>query len=440
MKHCFLLLFSVVAFAQQSFQVTDFGYSSDIVQIQEALYQFDETQNNYVLSSEYVTTAKDAKFQSQIVSSIISDKKLSGEYKYIYDTDGTLKAINYEPITENWGYPIQVQFQYKNGKVSKMLVENLSNTFYEYNTQGFLSKEIQKDLKDELLQITEYSNYKGSKNYTKINKTDESSPNFTKEIYEEGLLKFSENYSGDFNWTTTYTYDKFRNILSQVYDDNSKIEFYYELDKNNNRIKIAKWSSAYPNDNAFTFVKLTYNNGTTSGSTTIDYDFVKKYNPVFRQKDSLVNAYKKLNYPKKNYLNILKNDSDIEVLDAFENDYLQVTKQLKTPDELSLILYNTIDKKTYYFQDFYTEKISFYQWYEAHKLESSSGIFWIKSDDFQVYFYKDGIFLNGDHFTSKPDNSGKHLFITDENGKQYWIKNIDDVKSGVLYPLLERKQ
>ena len=138
MKHCFLLLFSVVAFAQQNFQVTDFGYSSDVVQIQEALYQFDETQNDYVLSSEYVTTAKDAKFQSQIVSSIISDKKLSGEYKYIYDTDGTLKAINYEPITENWGYPIQVQFQYKNGKVSKMLVENLSNTFYEYNAQGFL--------------------------------------------------------------------------------------------------------------------------------------------------------------------------------------------------------------------------------------------------------------------------------------------------------------
>ena len=55
----------------------------------------------------------------------------------------------------DFGYPMKFLFQYEKGKLVKMIIEGISTTYYEYDRTGNLIKEIQKDVKNEVVKETE---------------------------------------------------------------------------------------------------------------------------------------------------------------------------------------------------------------------------------------------------------------------------------------------
>ena len=439
MKFAILFLFWFAnIFAQQQFRTSDFGYSDDVVKVEESLYKFNIETKEFVRENTYTTEIKNTYFQKQTLESYFGDKTLIGEYTYSYNSDFTLKEINYKPLEGNFGYPMKFLFQYEKGKLVKMIIEGISTTYFEYDRTGNLIKEIQKDVKNEVVKVTTYQDYKGKSSYVKIQK-DRTGADFTKEYFENSIIKRKELVSGDFNSITTYTYDKHKNVLSQVYDDSSRIYFNYEFDTKKNRIKIAKLSPAMPEDNSFTFVKITFADGTTSGSTSLDLVFVKKHDKLFREKDSLMQQYQNVVYSRKDYLSVLKGeDNVIEIQDSYDNNFEKVLQLVDTPEHSSLVIFNEVDQTVHFVKGFYLDGFSKHEWQDAEKIESPTRIFWVKNNKFKISFYQDGKYLQSSNFSIENDENSKHLVVKSVDGTIYQIQNIDASEAGRLYPLFKK--
>lgn len=441
MKLSILFLFSFAHFfAQQQFRTLDFGYTDDVVKVEESLYKFNIETKEFVRENTYTTEIKNTYFQKQTLESYFGDKTLIGEYTYSYNSDFTLKEINYKPLEENFGYPMKFLFQYEKGKLVKMIIEGISTTYFEYDRTGNLIKEIQKDVKNEVVKVTIYQDYKGKSSYVKIQKDgDGTGADFTKEYFENSIVARKELVSGDFNSIITHTYDKNKNILSQVYEDSSRIDFNYEFDAKNNRIKIAKLSQAVPDDNSFTFIKITYADGTTSGSASLDLDFVKKHDKLFREKDSLLQHYQKVAYSRKDYLSVLKGDEDkIEIQDSYDNNFEKVVQLVETPEHSSLIIFNEVDQTVHFVKGFYLDDFAKHEWQDAVKLESPTRIYWVKDNKYKISFYQDGKYLQSSNFSIENDENPKHLVVKSVDGAIYQIQNVETSEAGRLYPLFKK--
>jgi len=224
-----------------------------------------------------------------------------------------------------------------------------------------------------------------------------------------------------------------------VYNDSSRIDYNYELDAKNNRIKIAKLSQALPEDNSFTFIKITYVDGTTSGSTNFDLDFVKKYDEVFREKDSLLQHYQKVAHSRKDYLSVLKGDEDkIEIQDSYDNNFEKVVQLVDTPEHSSLVIFNEVDQSVHFVKGFYLDDFAKHEWQDAVKLESPTGIYWVKNNKFKISFYQGGKYLQSSNFSIENDENPNHLVVKSVDGTTYQIQNVDTSEAGRLYPLFKK--
>lgn len=440
MKNLVLIFFSVFSFAQQQFRTSDFGYSDDVVKVEESLYKFNKETKDFVRENTYTTEIKNTYFQKQTLESYFGENRLIGEYGYRYNPDFTIKEIEYKPIEGKFGYPMKFLFQYEKGKLRKMIAEGMQTTFYEYDKNGNRTKEIQKDLRNEVVKTILYQDYKNNKTYTKLSKDgDGTGTDFTKEHFENGLVKHTEFVSGDFKSETKYTYDAFKNIKSQVYNDSSRIDYNYELDAKNNRIKIAKLSQALPEDNSFTFVKITYADGTTSGSVELDLHFIKKHDKLFREKDSLMQHYQKVTYTRKDYLSVLKGEEGaIEIQDSYDNNFEKVVQLTDTPEHSSLVIFNEVDQSVHFVKGFYLDDFAKHEWQDAVKLESPTRIYWVKNNKFKISFYQDGKYLQSSNFSIENDENPNHLVVKSVEGSIYQIQNVDTSEAGRLYPLFKK--
>ncbi|GAA4765986.1 MULTISPECIES: hypothetical protein [Flavobacterium] len=440
MKNLILIFFSVCSFGQQQFRTSDFGYTDDVIKVEESLYKFNKETKEFVRENAYTTEIKNTYFQKQTLESYFGENRVFGEYWYRYNPDFTIKEIEYKPMEGKFGYPMKFLFQHEKGKLRKMIAEGIQTTFYEYNKNGNLIKEIQKDSRNEVVKTIWYQDYTNKNTYQKIIKNNEvTDASTTKEFYENGMLKRKEFVSGDFKSQTNYTYDAYNNVLSQVYHDGSRIDYNYELDAKNNRIKIAKLSQALPEDNSFTFVKITYADGTISGSAELDLDFVKKHDKVFREKDSLMHQYQKVAYSRKDYLSVLKDDEDkIEIQDSYDNNFEKVVQLVDTPEHSSLLIFNEVDQSVHFVKGFYLEDFVKHEWHDAIKLESPTRIFWVKDNKYKISFYQDGKYLQSSNFSIEDDENPSHLVVKTVNGEIYQIQNVDTSESGRLYPLFKK--
>lgn len=440
MKYFFFLFYSIIVFSQQQFRTTDFGYSSDVKKVEESLYKFNKYENKFVLESISVTDVQDTYFQKQIIESYVEQNKLVAEYNYFYNPDSTLKEINYKPSTNQFAFPLQFIFKYANSKLEKMQIQGISNTFYFYDSKGNLEKEIQKDIQNELVKTTVYKRNVANDTYEKvIQEGDGSTGDFTKEYYEKGLKIKSETKNEDTTFSVEYSYDSNRNISKQTYDDGSTIEYGYEYDKKNNPTKIAKFSAAFPDENSFTFIKITFQDGTVSGSNLIDNDFVKKYDLNWRMRDSLLTAYKKIKYSHKNNLSVLKGENnEIEIQDSYDNNYEKVVLLNPSPNHTGLLIFNEINKKVYFVKDFYFEDFPKHEWQDALQVESPTSIYWILDKKNLISFYQNGVYLDSSRFTIEEDRNPSDLLVKTTAGEVFIMKNINQSQANVLYPLLKK--
>jgi hypothetical protein len=194
-----------------------------------------------------------------------------------------------------------------------------------------------------------------------------------------------------------------------------------------------------PDDNSFTFVKITYADGITSGSTELDLDFIKKHDAVFREKDSLLHKYQNIEYSRNDYLSVLKGEeSAIEIQDSYDNNFEKVVQFVDTPEHSSLVIFNEVDQTVHFVKGFYLNDFPKHEWHDAIKLESPTNIFWVKDNQFKISFYQDGKYLESSNFSIQDDENPNHLVVKSTDGKTYQIQNIETSEAGRFYSLFKK--
>ena len=168
-------------------------------------------------------------------------------------------------------------FVHKNGKIVEKK-DTTKKSVFEYDAKGNLSKETVYE-KDAIVEKITYANYTAPNSYTKksIKYANNEEDQVNEQIIKNGLLISEKNTTKYSILTETYQYDKNRN-QTQYKRDDKVFKSTYEYDTKGNILRSQKEQldfDAQENINYFTFAKVTYSNGKTSGNTEFDVNYVK---------------------------------------------------------------------------------------------------------------------------------------------------------------------
>lgn len=126
----------------------------------------------------------------------------------------------------------------------------------------------------------------------------------------------------------------------------------------------------------------------------------------------------------------------VETLEG--DDITSEVSALKSPNGLDLVIYDPETDWTSICIDFYHSETPNDEWLSTDPLpESSTGIYWVLSNDFKSYnLIKFGQYLDMANFSLKKSESNASEFIISENGVQkYVMRDLQGKTLNSFYPL-----
>lgn len=273
------LLVSNVSFAQiAKYKAANFKLTSDVTLYEDNEYAYDTTANKYQLKSKRsIYLDKGLIIKTVIEQNYSIYSKITTDFVY---EKGLLKSI----LKNTDGTETPEKFTYKDEKVIEKTSEGdfFTKNTYQYDNKGNLSSEtVYED--DALLKKITYSNYTSPNSYSKItvNFNDNEEESRYQEKFENGYLTEEKAIYPSHVSSALYTNDKLGNIITYTSDGKTDTNI-FEYDSKGNVLKskiIQRGYYGMPDTNYFTFAKVIYSDGKTSGSTNLDANFVKKFEP-----------------------------------------------------------------------------------------------------------------------------------------------------------------
>jgi len=423
------------------YKAADYKLSADVTKYEEKEFYYDFGLKKYQLSN--VRTI----YLNQGLVTKIENK--SNYFMYMEATN----TFNYK---NGWPQSIHTKTQmgeytenivYKNGKI----VEKNNATkksVYEYDAKGNLSKETVYE-KDAVVEKITYSNYTAPNSYTKktIKYSNNEEDQISDQIIKNGLLVSEKNTSKYSTLTETYQYDKNRN-QTQYTRDNQLFKSSYEYDAKGNvvRSQIAQLDfDAQEAVNYFTFAKITYADGKTTGSTEFDVNYVKKHdvnsvsynvNSGFDMAGSeeLNKAIKDLQALLQSNYKIKKNqDTSFTIKDSKEEEITNSVAAVRSKNDI--LVYDILYKKSVLLKNFFNDQVRVGEWYTMEELSSPTGMYWIFSEAPEFFVIQNGVLLDSSLYklvkTQKEDD-----FIVQEAGiDKYIIRDLNSKGFETFYPL-----
>ena len=423
------------------YKAADYKLSADVTKYEEKEFYYDFGLKKYQLSN--VRTI----YLNQGLVTKIENK--SNYFMYMEATN----TFNYK---NGWPQSIHTKTQmgeytenivYKNGKI----VEKNNATkksVYEYDAKGNLSKETVYE-KDAVVEKITYSNYTAPNSYTKktIKYSNSEEDQINDQIIKNGLLVSEKNTSKYSTLTETYQYDKNRN-QTQYTRDNQLFKSSYEYDAKGNvvRSQIAQLDfDAQEAVNYFTFAKITYADGKTTGSTEFDVNYVKKHdvnsvsydvNSGFDMAGSeeLNKAIKDLQALLQSNYKIKKNqDNSFTIKDSKEEEITNSVAAVRSKNDI--LVYDILYKKSVLLKNFFNDQVRVGEWYTMEELSSPTGMYWVFSEAPEFFVIQNGVLLDSSLYklvkTQKEDD-----FIVQEAGiDKYIIRDLNSKGFETFYPL-----
>ena len=423
------------------YKAADYKLSADVTKYEEKEFYYDFGLKKYQLSN--VRTI----YLNQGLVTKIENK--SNYFMYMEATN----TFNYK---NGWPQSIHTKTQmgeytenivYKNGKI----VEKNNATkksVYEYDAKGNLSKETVYE-KDAVVEKITYSNYTAPNSYTKktIKYSNNEEDQISDQIIKNGLLVSEKNTSKYSTLTETYQYDKNRN-QTQYTRDNQLFKSSYEYDAKGNvvRSQIAQLDfDAQEAVNYFTFAKITYADGKTTGSTEFDVNYVKKHdvnsvsydvNSGFDMAGSeeLNKAIKDLQALLQSNYKIKKNqDNSFTIKDSKEEEITNSVAAVRSKNDI--LVYDILYKKSVLLKNFFNDQVRVGEWYTMEELSSPTGMYWVFSEAPEFFVIQNGVLLDSSLYklvkTQKEDD-----FIVQEAGiDKYIIRDLNSKGFETFYPL-----
>lgn len=423
------------------YKAADYKLSADVTKYEEKEFYYDFGLKKYQLSNVrtiYLNQGLVTKIENKSNYFMYMEATNTFNYK-----NGWLQSIHTK--TQMGEYTENIV--YKNGKI----VEKNNATkksVYEYDAKGNLSKETVYE-KDAVVEKITYSNYTAPNSYTKktIKYSNNEEDQINDQIIKNGLLVSEKNTSKYSTLTETYQYDKNRN-QTQYTRDNQLFKSSYEYDAKGNvvRSQIAQLDfDAQEAVNYFTFAKITYADGKTTGSTEFDVNYVKKHdansvsydvNSGFDMAGSeeLNKAIKDLQALLQSNYKIKKNqDNSFTIKDSKEEEITNSVAAVRSKNDI--LVYDILYKKSVLLKNFFNDQVRVGEWYTMEELSSPTGMYWVFSEAPEFFVIQNGVLLDSSLYklvkTQKEDD-----FIVQEAGiDKYIIRDLNSKGFETFYPL-----
>ena len=308
-----IFFISFISFSQVQVSLKYNHLQGKVVKIEEFSYKFDDDLDGYYVESiTAIAYNKSGNMVARIYQqgSYVQSRAMT---TYTYNNTGNLinestRTITL-PDTKNI-VETSKNYIYRNNNLIK--IQNVSNNStsveFAYTAAGNIEESVDKNNLGELTSISKYSNYKNPDSYTMVYKSYDNGKlheGTSTSIYENGNY-ISYSYIGE---TATlnykYTYDSSGNELEEVKNGVVSEAYNYEYNSDGNWLKKRKaFYAIYDKKtyNTFTFRQITYENGTTVGSTNFDIPYIKKYEtkssyilkPYVQKEESAIERFNRL--------------------------------------------------------------------------------------------------------------------------------------------------
>lgn len=447
MKNIFFLalLLSVFSSAQiVEHKAADFKLSPDVAKYEEQEFYYELGLKKYQLARTrtiYLNKGLVTKIESKSNYFLYMESTNTYTYK-----NGLIQSIQtktqFSDFTEN--------FVYKNGKIAEKNQDKTpgNKTLYVYDKKGNLSEETVFE-NNKKVKWSTYSNYTSPNSYLKktIKYHNDLVDETNEQIYVKGLLQSEKNTTSYSTLVESSQYDKYGNQIVYKRDDKTyNSSFEYDSKGNILRSKITQFDFDTQGDmNYFTFSKVTYSDGKTSGNTTFDVKYVKKFEPNSASYDvnfsfnavsaeELTKAMNDLKASISPGYTIKKNEGNTySIKDANGEEITNDVNAVRSNTDI--LVYDILFKKSILLKGFYTDAVKIGEWNRMEEFISPSGLYWVFSDTPEFFVIQNGTILDKSLYTLVKTQKEDDFIVREVGIDKYIIRDLNSKGFETFYPL-----
>lgn len=424
----FSLIFAF-GFSQEKYLTSDFNLSKDVTKYESVEYKYNAAIKNFEVSETEILVFKEGKLiQKTHEENSAFATIMNRVEKYIYNEKGQLIKIEAEG-------KIPYQYNYdKSGKLTKIVMDRKSEPAliedFIYDKKGNLIKWVKKTgnyINEEKL-FSDYqskNNYKYKYNYYKYQKNEIL---FTDEIVVKNGLEISNkhiSYEPKSERTSIFSYDNYGNLVEQKVSDDTVFQYVFAYDEKGNVIKERSNDAA---DLYSKFSKITFKDGTTSGSTTFAPYFTKGIQQPILLMPMNKNPKEKYKVMKTSPTHYEVKNSKGQIVPINPNESLIF-------EQKDMFFYDAKTKETVVLFGLFTDAFKSNEWYETVTYNSPTGKYIVVNTDWNFFILEKGNVVESSQYKLHKGIDGNTLVIAENGKEKFFVPHLDQMQALVIYPI-----
>lgn len=441
-----LFLFLNLVTAGENYRSSDFQLSGAVVRCEEMEYNYNPGLGKYMMTSR-----RTIELENGLVRKIDFANNyflyVQGSTIYSYDEQNRLVALE-KNIS---GDEEKSTFEYSAGRLSGKVENGQVFTTYEYDGKGRLIRETSRE-DNAVSGMVEYSDYTSADSYH-LRSLRYNSGEIEEEIIEEfrGGLKMKSDFRGQhYKEVTTYEYDRFGHIIAQNSQNNGPHKNMYELDEQGNLLKADVTEFDFEVTDSlihyFTFARVTYADGRVTGSTDLDADFVRRFEPgsgsyevslePIGGSDQLAEALDAINnFSAPDFFALKVGTEEFKIITSGEEYITGQVIGTRSTNSLDLFIYDPGTGLSAVTQNFFDPATPAETWLDMITLQSPTGIFWIVNEAEEVYLVENGQWRDMSVFTLRAAEQPNDLIVQENGSDRYFIRDFYSKAYHIFFPL-----
>jgi hypothetical protein len=421
----FSLIFTF-GLAQEKHLTSDFNLSKDVVKYETVSYRLGKTA--YEPSETDILEFKDGKLVRKIhKDEDVLDLIYNSEESFVYDSSGKLlKVISEKKSTFFYVYD-------KKGKLIQIKQDTKFDPIIEdftYDTKGNLVKWVKKagnfiDQEKVFYDYKDNFNYKYKHNQYYYKKSELS---FSKIVEIKNGVEISSKFTNakDGKITTSnFTYDSYKNQIKVENSGGFLSQTFYGYDGKGNVIKekCEEDGKLYSK-----FSKVTFKDGTTSGSTA----FAPYFTKGTQQPILLMEMNKN---PKEKYKIKKTGPTQYEVKNSKGEMVLINPKESMIFEQKDMLFYDAKTNETAVLFGLFTDAYKSNEWYDTVTYNSPTGKYIVVNSDWNFFIIEKGNVVESSQYKLHKGIDGNTLVIAENGKEKYFVPYLDQMQALVIYPL-----
>lgn len=424
----FCLFFTFLA-AQEKYTTADFRLSKDVVKYESVEYAYNEILKKFEASKTDILEFKEGKLLRKTHQEAgVFGGVMNTVEQFFYNENGQLLKIEAEGR-----YPRNFYYDNK-GRLIKIEMprkteENISEEF-TYDSKGNLVRWVKKtglftDQEKTFLKHTSPKDYHYKLYYYKSLKNELL---FSEEgEYKNDVKVHYKHISGKDNKVTLYTlaYDAYGNLVKSSNNPNYSYETVYGYDEKGNVIKERSNDAA---ELYSKFSKVTFKDGTTSGSTT----FAPYFTKGIQQPILLLPVN---NNPKEKYKAMKTGPTQYQVKNS-KGEIVPINpKESMIFEQKDMFFYDAKTNETVVLFGLFTDTFKTNEWYDTVTYNSPTGKYIVVNTDWNFFILEKGNVMESSQYKLHKGIDGNTLIVAEEAKEKYFIPHLDQLQALVIYPL-----